>query len=403
MSTPRLTSFRRFAVISGHPPFAAQSPLAAGQVRLLHRSSNRYFKCQSAVAQTPRAEPGIIATIQRDFKSIFPRRSSPLGHRRHRKGRALWAAVLQCRKWLNDPFSIQFRTPRLFQVVAATYQQFLRDIYHIYDRPSTVDMNYAMSAKSLFWNSRWNHRLKVPLAGPILDAMTPESLHTMIALPFATPKHLVFEYGDMRIHASRNSLLSIADTITSKGSTSAFILTNINILKADLDAICSSPSSQRIKRLPNAGGSSHKSEVLSYVFLERMLGCELLKTEMEIIYEPRGGPMVDYSIHLPQHLGSTWLAVSVTRAIAFGRNFTLQDAEKLIRHKLLGVFFSNQTIVQRQRPSRQILHIWAREGKVARILSKAWSRVMDDMPKSTIVIVSVVNMDAVFLNKAFKQ
>lgn len=61
---------------------------------------------------------------------------------------------------------------------------------------------------------------------------------------------------------------------------------------------------RRIRDLPNAGGNSVASEVMSYEVLRASYGAELLKTEMELEYFPMGGSITDYSVLLYDlHIG----------------------------------------------------------------------------------------------------
>jgi hypothetical protein len=60
----------------------------------------------------------------------------------------------------------------------------------------------------------------------------------------------------------------------------------------------------RIRDLPNAGGNSVASEVMSFEVLRASYGADLLKTEMELEYFPMGGSITDYSVLLYDlHIG----------------------------------------------------------------------------------------------------
>jgi hypothetical protein len=61
---------------------------------------------------------------------------------------------------------------------------------------------------------------------------------------------------------------------------------------------------RRIRDLPNAGGNSVASEVMSFEVLRASYGADLLKTEMELEYFPMGGSITDYSVLLYDlHIG----------------------------------------------------------------------------------------------------
>ncbi|RUP50484.1 hypothetical protein BC936DRAFT_138929 [Jimgerdemannia flammicorona] len=210
------------------------------------------------------------------------------------------------------------------------------------------------------------------------------------------PSHLFFRYEDMTIHASRQSLSRLIHSLLIDRTSPAFVSTNVNI-PVDFDHLHLSPGSRRVRDTPNAGGSSLLSEVLSFEVLERFLGIQLSKTEMEVVYSPQGGPMTDYVVHLPQGLGGGAIGVSVTRAMAYRRAYTRQDAEKLLGKKLRGVFSSNKTIMN-ERITRQILHVWMPSGKIANVVKKTWLRMPKDVLENTIAVVSTVNSKWVFNN-----
>ena len=64
----------------------------------------------------------------------------------------------------------------------------------------------------------------------------------------------------------------------------------------------------------------------------RCYGARLLKTEMEVGYFPEGGSITDYTCEM----FGTVLGVSVTRAMKYKGDFTLEDAEKLLNKKMNG-------------------------------------------------------------------
>lgn len=48
--------------------------------------------------------------------------------------------------------------------------------------------------------------------------------------------------------------------------------------------------------LPNAGGSSVVSEMLSFELFKCLFNAQFISTELEIVYFPEGGSLVDYLI-----------------------------------------------------------------------------------------------------------
>jgi hypothetical protein len=146
-----------------------------------------------------------------------------------------------------------------------------------------------------------------------------------------------------------------------------------------------SDSAQRLRDLPNAGGSSVVSEVLSFELLKRCFGAALLKTEMEVSYWPEGGSITDYTCRL---FGTT-LGVSVTRAMKFAGDFTAEDAEKLLNKKLTGVVQSSSNTLENW--SKQILHIWATSHHVANVVAATYDHLTSSIQSNTVVLVTVAN------------
>jgi len=108
----------------------------------------------------------------------------------------------------------------------------------------------------------------------------------------------------------------------------------------DVDRICSKrcEESRKILHLPNAGGNSVISEVMSFELMHRCFGAKLLKTEMDINYYPYGSKKTDYLIQI---YGKT-VAVSVTRAMKYSGIFTNLDARHLLIKKLDGINWSTR-------------------------------------------------------------
>jgi hypothetical protein len=83
----------------------------------------------------------------------------------------------------------------------------------------------------------------------------------------------------------------------------------------------------------NAGGTSEVSEALSYDILYRLFGASDLKMEMDVTYYPPTSKKTDYVCTM---LGKR-CSVSVTRAMAYRRAYTDEDARELIRKKVAGL------------------------------------------------------------------
>jgi len=144
--------------------------------------------------------------------------------------------------------------------------------------------------------------------------------------------------------------------------------------------------SQRILNLPNAGGNSVWSEVLSFELLNSLYGATLMRTEMELEYWPMGCKITDYSIQLYGHN----IGVSVTRAMKFQKVFTEEDAVVLLKKKLEGVNISSSCVIPEHSWSKQILHVWCQASYVADIILSTFEKLDHELRMNTLVIATVV-------------
>lgn len=158
----------------------------------------------------------------------------------------------------------------------------------------------------------------------------------------------------------------------------------------------------RLLRAKNAGGSSMYSEALSIEVLSRLLGAQLYKTEMELEYRyPNvsgnggSGPLMDYAcLYRGGNDQIMTVGVSVTRAMAYHRAYTKEDASVLVSKKLRNMIHSSQNIVNTQF-DRRILHVWTESGKNASLIRRQCKKFNH---KNTIVLISIVNTSLVFFN-----
>ena len=159
------------------------------------------------------------------------------------------------------------------------------------------------------------------------------------------------------------------------------VLTELTPMKC-FSSMSLSKDSHRMKSLPNAGGNSVESEVLSYEMLYRCFGAQLHKTELEMSYFPEGGSITDYMCTMFE----TPLGVSVTRAMKYRGEFTFEDAQTLLYKKLKGVLNSTRNSLEKW--AKQVLHIWATSLEVTRILSTAYEFLPQDLKANTVVLVT---------------
>ncbi|KAG0379331.1 hypothetical protein BGX24_000822 [Mortierella sp. AD032] len=154
----------------------------------------------------------------------------------------------------------------------------------------------------------------------------------------------------------------------------------------------------RMLNLPNAGGSSLLSEVLSCEMLYRCLGARLAKTEMEIRYFFAYQPMTDYTISLPGLASGFHVGVSVTRAFAYKGAYRRSECRKLLKKKLSGITKSTRNVMD-ERLFKQILHVWVPNGKVARTVQATYRTLPAELTRNSVVVISVVNAAWVFSNR----
>jgi len=154
-----------------------------------------------------------------------------------------------------------------------------------------------------------------------------------------------------------------------------------------------SDSAKKLRDVPNAGGNSVVSEVLSFELLRTCFKASLLKTEMEVEYFPEGGSITDYTCKM----FDTTLGVSVTRAMKYGGDFTEEDADRLLMKKLNGVVQSTANSMEKW--SKQILHVWATSTHVANTITKVFDRIPEKVKTNTVVLITTAaNAPEVFDN-----
>jgi hypothetical protein len=133
---------------------------------------------------------------------------------------------------------------------------------------------------------------------------------------------------DFTLWSSSRHRFEVESCIRNKSSSKLVI----NYFEGNCGDISLSEGANKMKNLPNAGGSSVWSEVLSLEILHMMFNAELIRTEMELEYQWENCKMTDYSAFL----FGTRLGISVTRALKFRGNFDEEDAFELLTKKLEG-------------------------------------------------------------------
>jgi len=151
-----------------------------------------------------------------------------------------------------------------------------------------------------------------------------------------------------------------------------------------------SSGARRIMLEENAGGQSELSEGFSFEFLRKIFGAKLVKTEMAIRYWWNAWKKTDYSVKMNGEV----IGVSVTRAMKYKGIFDRYDAEKLLRKKLFGINESSLGVLEQDEWQRQILHIWATDEYIERILYEVFLKLLftePDLVRNTIIMVTVTS------------
>ena len=183
--------------------------------------------------------------------------------------------------------------------------------------------------------------------------------------------------------------LNYLQTIHSLRSDDPLLITNTFKVKGKYNEIPFCDGAAKIRDLPNAGGSSAHSEILSFEMLNCLLNVKLRATEMELEYYPLGSKITDYSVDIPitkEH--QIAIGVSVTRAMKFAGEFDDADAEKLLRKKLMGVNESSKAVLKKFRWTKQILHIWAEHSYISDIVTRIYHTLPADLTSNTIVMIT---------------
>merc|ERR1712083_477631 len=156
------------------------------------------------------------------------------------------------------------------------------------------------------------------------------------------------------------------------------------------EAVNLSSGARRIMLEENAGGQSELSEGFSFEFLRRLFGARLVKTEMGIRYWWNSWKKTDYSVRM----SGTVVGVSVTRAMKYQGIFTRFDAHKLLRKKLFGINESTLGVLEQDEWQRQILHIWATDEYIERILYEVFLELLfsePDLVRNSLIMVTVTS------------
>lgn len=170
---------------------------------------------------------------------------------------------------------------------------------------------------------------------------------------------------------------------------------------------------------PNAGGASEFSEALSCDMFVKMYGGKYVRTEMEIEHW-YGWKLPDMVLRfattaLSKHVLQVEeqirgriekrkyvnVGISVTRAMAFPSpdDFTLNDADVLLRKKLNGLVVARAGVYEKDAFYKSVLHIWAQNQRIAGLLNTAYESLPANIRDNVLVICTVAeSLPCIFTN-----
>lgn len=146
---------------------------------------------------------------------------------------------------------------------------------------------------------------------------------------------------------------------------------------------------QTLFDIPNAGGSSLESEIMSFEILHYCEGATLLKTETQIQYAPPddSGPnsITDYLAEI----NGKKVGVSVTRSYKpSSQMYTTMDAKTLLETKLAGINRSSMRVLAQDKWVKQILHVFASNQQQHDAVVQAYPTIDPSLRADTIVLLT---------------
>lgn len=182
----------------------------------------------------------------------------------------------------------------------------------------------------------------------------------------------------------------------SDGSTSALACDYFDLNTKNLQTFRLCPDTIRIYSEPNAGGKSINSEALSMEYLNRTMGGQFVRTEMEIEYWNDYWKKCDFICKVAgENVG-----VSVTRAMGYPTSgcFCDRDAIRLLEKKLYGLVVARSGVWDNETFYKSILHVWCQSKRIAKLMILAYEQhIDDDLKDNIIVLLTVTTSNASFI------
>ncbi|KAJ3042788.1 hypothetical protein HDV00_006607 [Rhizophlyctis rosea] len=222
------------------------------------------------------------------------------------------------------------------------------------------------------------------------------TVHTPIVTTTTNTQILAFKTGNTTTRITPTTYTTILSSLLNPHLQNGTITTTtVTKTSPSLRLSALSPGALRLLQVPNAGGDSLASEVLSFDTFNTLFAATLYATEMEVRYFPMGGSILDYIMTVQNRT----IGVSVTRAFTGGtlnRKYTLADATKLLYKKLVGAQSAMRNVFVPEGVEGCVLHVWVRDGRGASVVRKAWRRIGKDVRGGVVVVVSVCDVEGVF-------
>jgi len=189
--------------------------------------------------------------------------------------------------------------------------------------------------------------------------------------------------SDFAIRSSFKNSFQMEALVRDQTKCGIVVSTFESFLRKDKINLCE--GSRKMLNLPNAGGGSIWSEVISFEVLASLFRAQLLRTEMELEYWPLGCKITDYSVRMY----GIDIGVSVTRALKYKGIFTDQDAVELLEKKLYGVNVSSRHVISNHSWKKQILFVWAEQQYIGELIVKQFELLSDELKSNTVIYVCV--------------
>lgn len=150
-----------------------------------------------------------------------------------------------------------------------------------------------------------------------------------------------------------------------------------------------STGGQTLWDVPNAGGSSIVSEIMSFEILHFCEGATLLKTETQIQYAPPDDAGPNTITDLEVEIGGKKVGVSATRGyVPSPMPFGVPEAKALLEKKLIGVNRSSVRVLPTDKWVKQILHVFVANQSAHDAVAQAWPAIDPMIRADTIVLLT---------------